>query len=728
MRTWLVALQLLLFLCSVTRDVCGQFADVAGIVGALPQAPKSQVSWGLSHRVVAPGQELLVALTLRHPEGWHSYYRHSGGPEQPLQVRWHLPSGWVAGDPQWPVPSVKDGFFGKSFIHEGEVTILIPLQVPRDAAVGQGVRLAADATWQICSDGCVEESGSLDANVAVAADPAEDAAVAEVIARARAAQPLPTPKDWQVAVQRLPGSDHLRIRLVLPAGSTWQPTDAVPDVGFVTSVSGGGRLQRVDGGWEMELPAVRENSLGQPVVPGEVFSGVMLGDPAYRVGPLPVSSEPSALGGEGESEVSASQPVAASSSAAPTGWLVYGLMFLGGLILNLMPCVFPVIGLKIMGFVQHSSGDRRKILIHGWVFTLGVWASFAVIAGGLWFLRSSGGNSASWGYQLEDPRIVFALLLLMWLLALNLAGLFEIGTSATSVGGRLLQRNDWVGTFFSGVLATVVATPCSAPYLGSGMAVAVTLPPLGYTVAFASMATGLALPYLVLCAYPGLVDRLPRPGAWMLRFKQGMSFLLFATVAYLMWVYAGQIGLDSLLLSLFALVLVAFAAWVYGSWFLPHHTRRVRVIACITSLTTAGCGVWLGYPPPAHISPEQLEVRIDWRDWSQQSVDAALAAGHPVYVDFTARWCATCQFNKKRAYPPEVVRLMREKGVIAFRADKTKPNPEIDAALDRLGRVAIPVNTLQAPGQAVQILPELLSADDVTAALRALPTHTPFAP
>jgi thiol:disulfide interchange protein DsbD len=469
----------------------------------------------------------------------------------------------------------------------------------------------------------------------------------------------------------------------------------------------------VANGHEIVLPVVREDALGKPVKAGNVLSGVLLGATAYEFGPV---------------EIQDPTPTAAQPEAGKSGWLhwlpVFGGMFLGGLILNLMPCVFPVIGLKVMGFVQQSGGDRRKVVLHGWVFTAGVWASFAVLAGGLWLLRGEGGGQApAWGYQLQDPRVVYGLMLLMWLLGLNMAGLFEVGVSATSVGGSLQQQHGVMGTFFSGVLATVVATPCSAPYLGSAMAVAVTLPALGYFLAFAAMATGLALPYLVLSAFPKLVESLPRPGPWMERFKQGMSFLLFATAGYLLWVYAGQIGLDALLAPLFGLVLVALACWIYGNWHLPHLANRTRWLAMLFALSFGLGGVWLGFPAPAKPTPEQLETELQWREWSQEAVDRELAAGNPVYVDFTARWCATCQVNKQRAYPAEVVRLMREKGVVAFRADKTRPNPEIDAALERLGRVAIPVNTLQAPQKPVQILPELLSADDVANALRDLPTR-----
>jgi len=257
-----------------------------------------------------------------------------------------------------------------------------------------------------------------------------------------------------------------------------------------------------------------------------------------------------------------------------------------------------------------------------------------------------------------------------------------------------------------------VATPCSGPFLGPAIGAAIGLPAFQFFTAFAAMAIGLSIPYLVLSIFPKLIDFLPRPGAWMESFKQAMSFLLFATAGYLLWVYAGLIDLDHLPGPIFGLSAIAVAAWIHGRWNLPHRTPRTRRIALVLTLLFAAGGAYLAKPPP----PSALK----WEPWSAERVENLLDRGTPVYIDFTAQWCATCQVNKLRAYTPEVLALMKEKGVVAFKADKTKPNPQIEEALQQLGRTAIPVNVLLDPGKDPVILPSLLSPNDLLGALRKL--------
>jgi thiol:disulfide interchange protein DsbD len=297
---------------------------------------------------------------------------------------------------------------------------------------------------------------------------------------------------------------------------------------------------------------------------------------------------------------------------------------------------------------------------------------------------------------------VLGLMLLMFVLALNMFGVFEIGASATSVGGSLQSKQGLGGSFFSGILATIVATPCSAPFLGVAIGAAIALPAVQFFAAFTAMALGLALPYLILSIFPNLIAFLPRPGAWMESFKQAMSFLLFATAGYLLWVYAGQIGLENLLGPIFGLSAIAVAAWIYGRWNLPHREQRTRFIAIALTLLFAAGGFLIARPP--------VKSALVWEPWTQERVDTLLAEGRPVFIDFTAQWCATCQVNKKRAYTGEVIALMKQKGVAALKADKTSPDPAIEDKLAELGRSAIPVNVLLVPGKEPIITPELLSS------------------
>jgi thiol:disulfide interchange protein DsbD len=641
---------------------------------------------------LAPGIPFTLALKLDHPAGWHSYYQNSGGIEQAPALKWTLPEGFAAGPIQWPTPEVKNGFFGKSFVYTGSPVFLINITPPATLATGTTVTISVNASWQICEASCINENKNLTLKLPVGPAMVKDPAAAALYAQARASQPA-KPGNRRISAQAAAGSDIL-LRIEPGGPLEANPSDFIPNQAFVHAASAGGSIRRDGNAWLIQLKRATRDALENPIPQGTSLSGILIGRPPVAIPDTAIASAP---------------PVSLPFSQFLP---VLGGMLLGGLLLNLMPCVFPVIGLKIMGFVQQAGSDRRKIAWHGLTFTLGVLASFGVLSGILFAARAAAGGGADsigWGYQLQNPWVIFSLMLLMFVLALNLFGLFEIGTSATAVGGSWQTKQGLAGSFFSGVLATVVATPCSAPFLGVAIGAAIALPSLQFFAAFAAMAAGLALPYLILSVFPRLIDLLPRPGAWMESFKQAMSFLLFATAGYLLWVYAGQIGLDNLLGPIFGLSAIAVAAWIYGRWHLPHRPRVIRVIALMLTVLFAAGGVFLAKPPPA--------AAIHWEPWSQKKVDDLLAAGTPVYIDFTAQWCATCQVNKKRAYTPEVVALMKAKGVATLKADKTNANPEIEAALRLLGRTAIPVNVLLTPGNPPVILPELLSPNDLLEAL-----------
>ncbi|MGA0845711.1 MAG: protein-disulfide reductase DsbD family protein [Luteolibacter sp.] len=655
-----------------------------------PDAVASRARLLSEQKAIAPGQPFTVLLEIEHPQGWHSYYQNTGGVELPPSIEWSLPDGLKAGDIQWPAPSVKDGFLGKSFIYDGTLGLLVDITPDASLRAGESVTLRADASWQICKESCISENKSFTLTLPVAEQAQSDPAVVDAFARARAAMPIHDPS-WQSSVSSGPDAFLVTIR---GAKDKLEFNDFVPDQAFVKSAADGGSIRRENDTWTIRLPRQSVDAFGDPIESGNAISGILLGAQPHRM----------AL-----TQISAPAPVAAPWSRYLP---ILGGMLLGGLILNLMPCVFPVIGLKIMGFVQQAGTDRKKIAVHGLVFTAGVLLSFGVLSSVLYLLRTAAGDTIGWGYQLQEPWVVCALMLLMFLLALNMAGVFEIGVSATSVGGHLQAKHGFGGSFFSGVLATVVATPCSAPFLGAAIGAAVALPALQFFVAFAAMGIGLSLPYLVLSAFPKLIDALPRPGAWMESFKQGMSFLLFATAGYLLWIYGGLIDLDALLNPLIGLTCIAIAAWIHGRWNLPHRKRSTRAAAIGCVALFAVSGFLLTMPPK--------ESALSWEPWTAASQDQHLADGIPVYIDFTAKWCATCQVNKKRAYTPEVIKLMQDKGIVAMKADKTRANPEIEAALSRYGRSAIPVNVLLVPGKEPVIFPELLSPNHLIEAFEML--------
>jgi len=433
---------------------------------------------------------------------------------------------------------------------------------------------------------------------------------------------------------------------------------------------------------------------------------------------LPVSNTPgtpdpaiAALFARTHAGLGKAQPAAPASAAAATLLGTLLSAFIGGLILNLMPCVFPVLGIKIMGFVHQSGADRRKVTMHGLVFAAGVLVSFWVLAAVLLVLRA-GGEHLGWGFQLQSPAFVFGLAAFLFIFGLNMSGVFEFGLAATGVGSSLQNRSGYTGSFFTGVLVTVVSTPCAAPFLAPALGAALTLPPVQSLVLFTTIAAGLALPYLLLSIFPGLVKMLPRPGAWMETFKQVMAFPLYATVAFLLWVLAGQLESDALFAALLGLVLVAMAIWAYGRWAQHGGSARARRLGLgFAALLLLG-GFGLGLPRANHNA-------IAWREWSPELIADLRARGQVVYVDFTARWCATCKVNKLAVFSSaDVARAFETNGVVAVRADWTNRNPAITEALASFGRSAVPFNLVYGPASGDPIvLPEVLTAQTVLEAI-----------
>jgi len=393
--------------------------------------------------------------------------------------------------------------------------------------------------------------------------------------------------------------------------------------------------------------------------------------------------------------------------------------FIGGLILNVMPCVFPVLGIKVMGVVQQAGEDKKQVLLHGLAYTFGILLCFWAL-GALVISLGKG-----WGFQLQSPGFVFGLSAFFLIFALNMAGVFEIGASAVGIGAELQTKQGLGGSFFSGLLATIVATPCSAPFLGSALGFAVTLSPVPAMLMFTMIGLGLASPFLLLALVPNLVSALPRPGVWMESFKQGMSFLLFGTMAFLLWVLTGMIEGQPLLFTLFGLVLIALGCWIYGRWSLPHKPSRTRIIAVALMLASVVGGLKMGWPSKevATVSNSSSTTGdLVWEVWSPEKVTQLRAANKPVYIDFTAKWCLTCQVNKRIYHDAGLQALFKTKKVALLKADWTNENDSIKQALAALGKAAVPVNVLYIPGQDdPYILPELLSVENVTEALNKLP-------
>jgi thiol:disulfide interchange protein DsbD len=645
---------------------------------------------------VQPGHAFDVALRLAHDPHWHTYWINSGT-GYPTSIKWTLPPGWQAGDIQWPVPHVltdaRGTITGNGY--DGETYLLVTLTPPSDLPPGSSITLQAAVAWLMCKEVCMPGEAALELTLPVdAAPPTSHPRWGAQLAAARGQ--LPHAADgWQLAAAR----DGRTVALTVqpPAGATFKPADFhfFADDGLIAydqpqAIRTGG-----NGALVLTLPV----DPAGPQNPTRLYGVLALahGDvPGIRVD-LPFSTPSSA---------SALRPSTAVAGGLP-GTLVLALI--GGLILNLMPCVFPVLGIKILGFVNQAGADRRKVTLHGLVFALGVLVSFWMLAGALLVLRA-GGRELGWGFQLQEPGFVFVLAALLLVFALNLSGLFEVGLSVMGVGTQLQTKSGYAGSFFTGVLATVVATPCSAPFLAPALGAALALSAAESLAVFTAIALGLAVPYLLLSAFPAAVKFLPRPGAWMETFKQLMAFPLYATVGFLVWVLAGQTPDTGLLKVLFGLVLVAMAAWAYGRWTQHGGTAARRRFGVALAVVLLAAGVTVGWPRPPDLT---------WEKWSPEAVAQLRAEGKTLYVDFTARWCATCQSNKAVVFSSQKVRdALRAHGVVLLKADWTSRDAQITEELAAFHRSAVPFDLIYAPGRADPILlPELLTPDIVLDAL-----------
>ena len=695
---------------------------------------------------VGPGQPLWLGLSITHQPEWHTYWKNPGDSGLPTELAWTLPAGLESGEIAWPLPrKIPIGTLA-NYGYEGTVLLPVPVSVATTFAPGplaSDVTIQLRASWLVCRKECIPEEGQFTLKVPIKSTTAVHGAAFEAAARA---QPQPV---LAGTVGVLPDSHAqiaeghvLQLRVQgLPVALRGKTLEGFPETSEVIDNAAAWTQGWTGGVWTAQVPLSpqRSNSPSQmtmvlaeklPQAPGSHDATAPDPRTGYRaelkvLGTWPQAAAMATVSPALEAALKANaaqaggtaRPVAASGASSLTLTAALLGALLGGLILNLMPCVFPVLAIKVVGFTQHAQ-DRRAHRISGVAYTAGVVLSFIALGALMLGLRAAG-EAIGWGFQLQSPAVVASLAALFTLIALNLAGVFEFGHFLPSSVASLQARHPVADSFLTGVLAVAVASPCTAPFMGASLGLTATLPAPQALAVFAALGLGLALPFLAASFIPAVARALPRPGAWMDTFRKLMAFPMLATVVWLVWVLGQQSGIDgagALLILLVGLGLVVWALSLAG---------RARRWMATVSVAVMALLVWAFVPHITNVPTAQGATQASsgtgWQPWAPGVAEQIVAAGRPVFVDFTAAWCVTCQYNKKTTLAnADVLADLQTKNVALLRADWTRRDPAITAALAALGRSGVPVYVFYRPGKPPVVLTEVLSVDEVRATIAEL--------
>ena len=662
---------------------------------------------------VGPGKAVWVGLQIAHQPDWHTYWKNSGDSGLPTVLDFKLPAGIDPGEIAWPAPKkIAIGTLA-NYGYEGTVLLPVPLQVAQTFNANQ-LDIRLKASWLVCKKECIPQEGDFALSLPVKSSTALQGAAFQA-----AFDSAPRPLKAGESLIKVAGN-AIEVSLSgLPAAFAGKTLAFFPETGTVIEPAAKWTQAWKGDVWTAQIPLSgqrTESPTSMPVV-------VAVGDTAVRIdAPVKGDWQQVAAAVQISPALDAALKANTNSGAAPTDtkpamtfWLALLGALVGGLILNLMPCVFPVLAIKVVGFVNVT--DSRTRLVTGLAYTAGVVLSFLALGALLLGLRAAG-EQLGWGFQLQSPAVVAGLAVLFTLLGLNLAGLFEFGNFLPSRVASLQVKNPTLNSFLSGVLATAIASPCTAPFMGASLGYALGLPTAQALLVFVAIGTGMALPYLAASAVPAVARALPRPGAWMVTFRQLMAFPMFATVAWLVWVLGQQSGIDGAGALLGVLVLLALSLWALS---LKGGTRTA-----IATISISACALFIWSAGQNIIKVQETTASAGnssgtWQAWEPGRVDQLTSAGQNVFVDFTAAWCVTCQYNKKTTLAnADVMADVAAKKVTLLRADWTRRDPAITAALSQLGRNGVPVYVIYKPGRAPVVLSEILSVSDVRAELAKL--------
>ncbi len=639
----------------VLASIFALFALQSGAADVV-KTPHAEVSLLSQSAALTAGQSSWVGLRIQHQPHWHTYWRNPGESGMPTTITWTLPAGVTVGDIAWPAPQRIPTGPLINYGYEGD--LLLPMKVSVAAGVTGNVTLSGKANWLICKEVCIPEEGDVSLTLPVGSNASAASVHDALFVKALAVVPPEASSDTLKAVSAQRSDTEFLLRAPLPANTTAKGAYFYPYLEGIVEPSAPQAAYAAEGGLALKMK-LAANAPATETVEGVLVIGATATALKTKVASTKVLAMPAA-------SAAGLAPETLTGSGADLGLLAaVALAFVGGMILNLMPCVFPVLSIKILGFAQHAEHSKAAMRAHGMAYSMGVVATFLALAGALLAVRAAGSN-VGWGFQLQHPVVIGGLALIFFLIGLNLLGVFEL-RFAPQVDGR--AKNPLVNAFLSGVLAVVAASPCTAPFMGAALGFALTQSPVVSLAIFAALGVGMALPYALLSWFPAWLKKLPRPGPWMDTLKKWFSIPMFLTVAWLGWVLWLQIG-----------------------------------------------------PTPEEAAPNAAVAHDQqWRKWDVAAIDASVAQGKPVFVDFTAAWCVSCQANKRLVLnTADVSKAFAAKNVSLMRADWTKQDPAITDALKALGRSGVPVYVLHRPGKAPLVLPEVLTAGIVNDALATL--------